>query len=185
MEQDFFDRPIPGQSLTSEPGNVQWEQPPQMADIEEVTKFYINRLANQEVLDDFGALCSAGVPLAPIVESIYQQGITRGLHTVDAGMLVAPVIHTFLKQALQSMGITVKDTNADPKKKAEEKEKQRFLLLANKYLLEEGDDSEDPGKAMIRELVDQDEGVEEEETMEDMAPVETVEEEPTGLMARG
>ena len=185
MEQDFFDRPIPGQSLTSEPGNVPWEQPPQMADIEEVTKFYINRLANQEVLDDFGALCSAGVPLAPIVESIYQQGITRGLHTVDAGMLVAPVIHTFLKQALQSMGISVKDTNADPKKKAEEKEKQRFLLLANKYLLEEGDDSEDPGKAMIRELVDQDEGVEEEETMEDMAPVETVEEEPTGLMARG
>ena len=185
MEQDFFDRPIPGQSLTSEPGNVPWEQPPQMADIEEVTKFYINRLANQEVLDDFGALCSAGVPLAPIVESIYQQGITRGLHTVDAGMLVAPVIHTFLKQALQSMGITVKDTNADPKKKAEEKEKQRFLLLANKYLLEEGDDSEDPGKAMIRELVDQDEGMEEEETMEDMAPVETVEEEPTGLMARG
>jgi hypothetical protein len=185
MEQDFFDRPIPGQSLTSEPGNVPWEQPPQMADIEEVTKFYINRLANQEVLDDFGALCSAGVPLAPIVESIYQQGITRGLHTVDAGMLVAPIIHTFLKQALQSMGIAVKDTNADPKKKAEEKEKQRFLLLANKYLLEEGDDSEDPGKAMIRELVDQDEGVEEEETMEDMAPVETVEEEPTGLMARG
>ena len=185
MEQDFFDRPIPGQSLTSEPGNVPWEQPPQMADIEDVTKFYINKLANQEVLDDFGALCSAGVPLAPIVESIYQQGITRGLHTVDAGILVAPIIHTFLKQALQSMGITVKDTNANPKKKAEEKEKQRFLLLANKYLLEEGDDSEDPGKAMIRELVDQDEGVEEEEIMEDMAPVETIEEEPTGLMARG
>ena len=184
MEQDFFDRPIPGQSLTSEPGNVPWEQPPQMADIEDVTKFYINKLAIQEVLDDFGAMCEAGVPLAPIVESIYQQGITRGLHTVDAGMLVAPVIHTFLKQALQSMGITVKDTNADPKKKAEEREKQRFLLLANKYLLEEGDDTEDPGKAMLRELVDQEEPVED-ETMEDMAPVETIEEEPTGLMARG
>jgi hypothetical protein len=155
-----------------------------MADIEDVTKFYINKLANQEVLDDFGAMCEAGVPLAPIVESIYQQGITRGLHTVDAGMLVAPVIHTFLKQALQSMGITVKDTNADPKKKAEEREKQRFLLLANKYLLEEGDDTEDPGKAMLRELVDQEEPVED-ETMEDMAPVETIEEEPTGLMARG
>jgi hypothetical protein len=155
-----------------------------MADIEDVTKFYINRLANQEVLDDFGAMCEAGVPLAPIVESIYQQGITRGLHTVDAGMLVAPVIHTFLKQALQSMGITVKDTNADPKKKAEEREKQRFLLLANKYLLEEGDDTEDPGKVMLRELIDQEEAVEE-EPMEDMAPVETIEEEPTGLMARG
>jgi signal transduction protein with GAF and PtsI domain len=99
-------------------------------------------------------------------------------------MLVAPVIHTFLKQALQSMGITVKDTNADPKKKAEEREKQRFLLLANKYLLEEGDDTEDPGKVMLRELIDQEEAVEE-EPMEDVAPVETIEEEPTGLMARG
>ena len=184
MEQDFFDRPIPGQSLTSEPGNVPWEQPPEMADIEDVTKFYINRLANQEVLDDFGALCEAGVPLAPIVETIYLQGVTRSLHTIDAAMLVAPVIHTFLKQALQSMGITVKDTNADPKKKAEEREKQRFLLLANKYLLEEGDDTEDPGKVMLRELIDQEEAVEE-EPMEDMAPVETIEEEPTGLMARG
>ena len=184
MEQDFFDRPIPGQSLTSEPGNVPWEQPPEMADIEDVTKFYINRLANQEVLDDFGALCEAGVPLTPIVETIYLQGVTRGLHTIDAAMLVAPVIHTFLKQALQSMGITVKDTNADPKKKAEEREKQRFLLLANKYLLEEGDDTEDPGKVMLRELIDQEEAVEE-EPMEDMAPVETIEEEPTGLMARG
>lgn len=167
-----------------EPGNVPWEQPPEMADIEDVTKFYINKLANQEVLDDFGALCSAGVPLAPIVETIYLQGVTRGLHTIDAAMLVAPVIHTFLKQALESMGISVKDTNADPKKKAEEREKQRFLLLANKYLLEEGDDADDPGKAMLRELVDQEETVED-ETMEDMAPVETVEEEPTGLMARG
>jgi hypothetical protein len=37
---------------------------------------------------------------------------------------------------------------------------------------------------MLRELVDQEEAVEE-EPMEDMAPVETIEEEPTGLMARG
>jgi hypothetical protein len=51
-------------------------------------------------------------------------------------------------------------------------------------LLEEGDDTEDPGKVMLRELVDQEEAVEE-EPMEDMAPVETIEEEPTGLMARG
>jgi hypothetical protein len=37
---------------------------------------------------------------------------------------------------------------------------------------------------MLRELIDQEEPVED-EPMEDMAPVETVEEEPTGLMARG
>ena len=187
MATDFFDRPIPGQSLTMEPGNNPWEQPSQYSDIEDVTKFYINNLANQEVLDDFGAMCSAGVPLAPIVESIYLQGVSRGIHTVDAGMLVAPIIHTFLKQALESMGITVKDTGADPKKRAEEKEMDRFMLLASKYLTEEGDDASDPGKAMLSEIVneegtdmDMEESPMEEEPMEE----EMTQEAPSGLMAR-
>ena len=66
-----------------------------MAEIEDVTKYYINRLANQDVSDDFAAMCEAGVPLKPIVESVTSQGTVRGLHTVDAAMLVGPVIHQF------------------------------------------------------------------------------------------
>ena len=52
MEQDItpFDRPIPGQSLTGEPKNNPWENPAQMSDIEDVTKFYIERLANEEIV---------------------------------------------------------------------------------------------------------------------------------------
>ena len=37
-----FDRPIPGQSLADEPRNNPWENPAEMADIEDVTKYYIN-----------------------------------------------------------------------------------------------------------------------------------------------
>ena len=68
-----FDRPIPGQSLVGEPGNVPWEQPAEMSSMEDVTKYYIKRLANEDVIDDFGAMCQAGIPLAPLVESIYVQ----------------------------------------------------------------------------------------------------------------
>ena len=59
MEQEIspFDRPIPGQSLTDTPSNNPWENPAEMSEIEDVTKFYIERLANQEVLDDLAALC--------------------------------------------------------------------------------------------------------------------------------
>src|SRR6056300_974729 len=92
-----FDRPIPGQSLTTEPRNNPWEQPPEMADVEDVAKFYVERLANQDVLDDLAAMVQLDVPLAPIVESIYMMGVMRGLHTIDAGMLVAPMIHNLLK----------------------------------------------------------------------------------------
>jgi len=177
---DLFNRPIPGQSLTGTPRNVPWEQPAEMSSMEDVTKYYIERLADEDIIDDFGAMCQAGVPLAPIVESLYMQGAMRGLHTVDAGILVAPIIHTFLKQAISSLGITVRDDGSDPKKRAEEKEMERFMLVATKYLTDEGDDTSDPGKAIISELVNEDTPDMEEEPMQ-----EVTQEAPSGLMARG
>lgn len=175
-----FDQPIPGQSLTTEPKNNPWEQPPQMSDIEEVTKYYIMRLANQDVIDDFAAMIDAGLPLAPLVKTIVNGGTLRGLHTVDAGMLVTPVIHTFLKQALQSMGMSVKDSSIDPQKQAEKAELERFRLIATKYLMQD-DDPSDPGKAMISELV---EAAETGNTVTEEAE-EPQEEQPTGLMSKG
>jgi hypothetical protein len=155
-----------------------------MSSIEEVTKFYIGRLANQDVIDDFGALCQAGVSRAPIVESVYLVGVMRGIHSLDTGMLAAPTIHTFLKQAIESMGISVKDTSDDPQKRAEDAEMERFRLVANKYLLtEDDDDMSDPGKEMLSEMLEE-EG-EAEQPAEDVMPEETMNEEPTGLMARG
>ena len=91
-----FDRPIPGQSLTGEPRNNPWEQPAMMSDVEEITKFYIERMANQEVIDDFAAVCQAGISLKPIVETILSSATMRGIHSVDAGMVVAPVLHLSL-----------------------------------------------------------------------------------------
>jgi hypothetical protein len=168
-----FDRPIPGESLTGEPKNNPWEQPPEMAELSQVTKYYINKLANQDVIDDFAAMCQAGAPLKPIVQSITQQGMLRGLHTVDAAMLVNPIIHQFLKQAIESMGIEVDDDGRDMQAEAEAAEMNRFLVLATKYLRENPDDMQDPGKQLIEELV--------EETKEE----EPEQDKPKGLMARG
>tara|TARA_R110002073_G_scaffold82852_2_gene197705 strand:+ start:1658 stop:2212 length:555 start_codon:yes stop_codon:yes gene_type:complete len=183
----MFNAPIPGQSLTTEPRNNPWEQPAQMSNMNDVTKYYIERLADEDVIDDFGAMVQAGVPLAPLVESLYMQGVMRGLHTIDAGMLVAPIIHTFLKAAITELGIDVRDEGGDPQKRAEEKEMDRFMLLASKYLSEEGDDASDPGKAMLSEIVneegtdmDMEESPMEEEPMEE----EMTQEAPSGLMAR-
>ena len=172
MEQDItpFDRPIPGQSLTGEPKNNPWENPAQMSEIEDVTKFYIERLANQEIVDDIAVLCQSGIALKPIVQSIVSSGNLRGLHTVDAGMLVSPIIHQFLKQAITMMGIEVDDDGIDYQKEAEEKELERFKILALKYLEDNPDDA-DPGKQLLSEVV------EEEQTPE--------ESKPQGLMARG
>jgi hypothetical protein len=166
-----FDRPIPGQSLTTEPRNNPWEQPPQMADIEDVTRYYIERLANQEVIDDFAAMIQAGAGLEPIVETTYMQGVMRGLHTLDAGIVVAPILHQFLKAAIEAQGVTV-PAEKDFQAEADEAEMNRFLMVAGAYL-ERDDVEQDAGTEMLSEMV---------ETQEE-TPVE--EEAPTGLMAKG
>jgi hypothetical protein len=178
-----FDRPIPGESLTGEPRNNPWEQPPQMSDANEVAMFYLQRLDNDEVLQDFGAMAQAGVSLAPIVETTYMQGVMRGLHTIDAGLVVAPVIHAFLKAALEDMGVTVKDSSANPQKKAEDAEMQRFLMVANAMLDKEDSGAPDEGQQMVESMVETQEG---EPAEEEMPQEEMVQEEkPQGLMARG
>lgn len=174
MKIEIFNRPIPGQSLTTEPKNNPWEQPAQMSDVEDITMFYIERMANDQVIDDLAAVCDAGISLKPIVETIISSGTMRGIHSVDAGMLVAPIIHEFLKQAISSTGVEVKDDGRDYQKETDEREMQRFQLIAGKYLNENPDDGTDPGKNLLSELVE--DQPEEEDTTEDK---------PQGLMAKG
>tara|TARA_B100001758_G_C18347706_1_gene577978 strand:- start:376 stop:900 length:525 start_codon:yes stop_codon:yes gene_type:complete len=170
-----FDRPIPGQSLTDEPRNNPWENPAEMSDIEDVTKFYINRLADQDVIDDLSAVMEAGVPLKPVVETITSAGTMRGLHSIDSAMLVGPIIHQFLKSAMETQGVSVRDTGRNYEKESAEKEMMRVQLLTAKYLSENPDDGMDEGKKVLSEMAEV--GEPEEEV--------TPEEKPMGLMAKG
>ena len=170
-----FDRPIPGQSLTDEPKNNPWENPAEMSDMMEITKYYFNRLANQEVIDDLATLMKVGIPLKPVVESITTAGTMRGLHTVDAAMNVGPTIHHFLKEAIESMGVEVDEDGVDYEKQSKERELERLKMLVANYLSENPDDT-DPGKQMLQEVLDAGETDEEEATPEDK---------PMGLMAKG
>ena len=65
IEISPFDQPIPGQSLTGEPKNNPWENPAEMSDLGEITAYYVKRLANDEVMDDIGALMQAGLSIQP------------------------------------------------------------------------------------------------------------------------
>ena len=174
----IFDQPIPGQSLTGEPKNNPWEQPAEMSSVEDAVAYYIEGMANQDVIDDLAACCEAGLSLQPIVNTIVSASTMSGIHSVDVGMLVKPVIHEFLKQAITSMGVEVKDDGKDYQKEAEERELQRFNAIVGSYLSDNPDDGTDPGKRMLSELVEKQ--PEEEDTPEDIP-----EEKPKGLMAKG
>jgi hypothetical protein len=193
--ESFLSAPIAGQSLTDTPKNYPWENPPQMADYEEVTKYYIGRLADQDVMDDLAVLFDGGMPITPLVESITTMGVMEGLHTVDVSLIVAPVLHAFIKASMLEYGIDAKDDTYNPERDPTEREKRRLMTairLALATAQEEGRTAaSDPGIAMLQQVSDtlNEQPLDEvEDNIEDAEPeaeMSVEEAAPRGLMARG
>lgn len=97
MLDKYLNAPIPGQSLTNEPGNVPWEQPPQMVDLDEVAKYYIERLSEPEGVDAVSGLLRSGTPALEVAKTLMRFSVMKGLHTVDLGMIAVPVIVEMVK----------------------------------------------------------------------------------------
>jgi hypothetical protein len=188
-----FDAPIPGQSLTDEPGNAPWEKPAQYDTVEDVAKYYINKLADPDVMDDLSVLFGSGLTMKPFVSSLVTSGVMQGVHTIDAGMLASPIISKFVAVSMDTYGIKVKDESMSKADKSSEREKKRTLLalkLALADAMESGKTAEnDAGVSLMQEMEDaQGAPTEDLPVIEEQAPMET--EQPAapkgaGLMARG
>ena len=187
----FLDAPIPGQSLTDQPKNWPWENPPEMADPEEATQHYINKLADEEVMDDLSVLLGSDMPVAPFVKTLLTMGVMNGLHSIDVSIIIAPVIHAFIKAAMTSYGIEVRDDIGNPEEELKEREKKRLqtaITMAMADAEDKGASDEDPGVALLAELQNTT-GEPQVETPEDglnmNMEVSEPDAEPMGLMAKG
>ena len=192
--EELLEAPIPGQSLTDEPNNWPWENPPEMADPEEATKYYINRLANDEVMDDLAVALDGGTPLTPLVKTLITSGTMNGLHSVDVGLIISPVIHSFIKAAMTSYGVEVIDDLVDPEQQIKENERRRLQIAIELAVAESQTQGPDEGVSLLQGLQET-LASQEEEPQE--APAEPMQDEqmdmeasepagePMGLMARG
>lgn len=91
--EDFLSAPIPGMSLTVEPGSVPWEQPPQLVTIQQVADFYIDKLtSDEEAINKSLDAIEMGVPLQTLANGAISYNMMKGIHTIDVGFLVMPII---------------------------------------------------------------------------------------------
>jgi hypothetical protein len=112
-----FSAPIPGMSLTTEPGNRPWENPPQLTDVEDVLEYYISRIGEEERTDDLlDLLESQRIPVNTLVDSMMTAGAMSGLHTVESGMLAAPVISEFVQALADIEDVKYVVSSSDRKK---------------------------------------------------------------------
>lgn len=183
---DVFSRPIPGQSLTATPKNAPWERPPELVETGEVVKFYINKLADEDVMDDLAITFEMGADLKTVVETMMVMGTMKGMHTVEAGMLAGPIVAAFVKAAMSTYGIEVKETAVDPKEARKAKNVERMKTLMKKYI--ETEPEQDAGSELIEELSEVDSTAVEQgatEPQQEQEPMMEAEAAPTGLMAKG
>jgi len=194
MEEPNFGRPIPGNSLTThKPGDRPWERPPEMSTVEDALRFYFKMLNNPDVIDDLMTLLDMGVPIRPIVQSIYTSGVMNGMHSLDVGLIIEDTMSEFLATVAKSYDIDFTFTEEDPANSKEAKNERRTTMMLQAAIERgEAQGEDDEGVQLLKQMAETIEA-EEEVTQEEEPPMPVEEEqqeempmpEGAGLMSRG
>lgn len=127
--------PIPGMSLTREPGNAPWEQPPLYNTAEEALGFYLQKLDEEERLDDLLFALEAGYPVASMVDFLTSYSVMEGYHSFDVKMLISPVLHEYIVSLADAAGIEYTERMGPTKEeRMKEKDKKRTKALLIKAM---------------------------------------------------
>jgi hypothetical protein len=110
-----FNGPIPGESLTREPGNAPWEQPPQFAKVDEVLNFYMEKLEDDELFEDMLYILDNDMPLDLFIETMLLNGEMYGKHTSDVSLIVGPILHEHLLSLAEAAGVKVREFQGETK----------------------------------------------------------------------
>ena len=160
VDQVSLSRPIPGQSLTHELRARPWQNPPQFTTVEESMDWYLERFDNPEIVQELLSVMESGVPISTIANSMQLGAVLQGVHSIDVGMLVMPILIEIMKTLAEKT-----DT---------------------KYVMgDEPEETDRASDAVLDSAVNKIKGMNlkdmpEEEMMEEEEP----QEEPVGLMAR-
>jgi hypothetical protein len=127
-------------------------------------EWYLERFDNQEVVEELMAVLESGIPVSTIANSMQLGAVLQGVHSIDVGVLVMPILMEMMKYLAENT-----DTNYKMGDEPEETDRPTDAVMAS----------------ALNELKNQQEGSMEEEPMEEE---EQEEEKPmpeqTGLMAR-
>lgn len=130
----MIDGPIPGESLTKEPKGYNWERPPEIVDPEEAILMHITRLQDEDRMNTvLDALEFGMVDLYTLTKGIMRSAVANGIHSIDVGLIAAPIVHEFIKQTADAVGVEY-DDGINQDKQREKDQYNRMLLKARQKL---------------------------------------------------
>ena len=95
---DPFDSPIPGESLTSDPGNPRpFEKPPEFTNVEKAMAFIFDHLTNDGSYEDVLQTMREGTPLDMLAQVYLTKGFQEGKWNPDLMLLlIEPTIYLLM-----------------------------------------------------------------------------------------
>jgi len=112
-QEPSFEAPVPGMSLTTELGSRPWEQPPQYPDSMGALDYYLENLFSSDGIDLVVSTAEMGNSAIDLAERMTMAGTQNGLHTVDVGVLIAPVLIEAIKTVAEFTDITIETGDED------------------------------------------------------------------------
>ena len=156
MEVESFGAPIPGQSLFTTPNERPYERPSELDTVDDALSYYFTNLRDPEIIDDLMTVVDMGIPLQPIVKTLYMSSVMNGIHNLDVGLIVAPVLSEFLAAVAKSYEIDFKYTAVDAAEQKNEKENMKVQMMLRAAIdkgIETGGE-EDRGVALLKEMAE-------------------------------
>ena len=156
MEVESFGAPIPGQSLFTTPNERPYERPSELDTVDDALSYYFTNLRDPEIIDDLMTVVDMGIPLQPIVKTLYMSSVMNGIHNLDVGLIVAPVLSEFLAAVAKSYEIDFKYTAVDAAEQKSEKENMKVQMMLRAAIdkgIETGGE-EDRGVALLKEMAE-------------------------------
>ena len=104
MAVNLISGPIPGQSLTAEPGSRPWEKPSQFSNLDDAMDEMIPRIMNPRVALSMADLMEKGMPATTITDTILTNGFMEGKWSPDLMTLLALPMYELVKKSVELTG---------------------------------------------------------------------------------
>ncbi len=169
LDDTTFDRPIPGMGMTAELGGRPWQTPPTYTTVEEASDYYVERMSNPAFREQLIDVMEMKIPLTTLANTIQLASVMEGLHSVDVGMLMIPI----LVETMMLIGDSADVKYVTGMEESKGERPAMINKIVNDIKLKQGEEEDMP--------IEQEEIMPTEESVEEEMPME---EEPKGLMAR-
>ena len=171
----MFRAPIPGQSLTTEPGNAPYERPPEMTDPEDALIYQIEQLTDERRMGSILLLLENGFDIRTVTEGVLRIGVFKGIHSIDVSLIIAPAVHEYIRTTAEMVGIDYTEGFETD----EQDEKLQYAINETKARKALSKIGAEPKRVPVAEAPD-----ELVEDIEEDVAEEPAMEAPAGLMAR-